>query len=312
MLIQPKDYIYTKEGLFFAVVSDLIENNRALSFLRYRDNNGVLEKLETNVATDFVNEHYAAYNFHSQYADIGLHGIPLEQILKLYRPQETVTKLLASGKLDTKQHDALKMIGFLIDENIDKECLGITGSIMLEAHNEKSDIDMVIYGRENFHRVRGLLKKMTSNDGPASIDESMWRDTYQRRDCELDFNEYYMHELKKYNKCMSGSSKVDFSMLPLASEKVEECGPYKKLGKEKIVARVVDANFTFDFPARYYIDHKYINEVVVYTATYIGQAEINDRIEAVGYIEEDRYGKKRLVVGTSREAKGEYIKNLTP
>ena len=136
----------------------------------------------------------------------------------------------------------------------------------------------------------------------------MWQDAYQRRDCSLSFEEYCKHEKRKFNKCLSGSSKVDINMIPASNEQIIEVGRFKKTGMEKIIANVIDDTFAYDFPARFYIDHENIEEVIVYTATYVGQAERGEKIEAAGYLEQDQNGKKRLVVGTSREATGEYIR----
>ena len=56
------------------------------------------------------------------------------------------------------------------------------------------------------------------------------------------------------------------------------------------------------------IKHNSIKEVISYTATYIGQAKKGEKIEAAGFIEEDKDGVRRLLVGTSREAEEEYIR----
>ncbi|MGB3944925.1 MAG: DNA polymerase subunit beta, partial [Methanothrix sp.] len=50
--------------------------------------------------------------------------------------------------------------------------------------------------------------------------------------------------------------------------------------------------------------------ILCYTHTYAGQAVPGERIEASGVVEETVDGK-RLVVGTTREAKGEWIRSLT-
>jgi hypothetical protein len=50
--------------------------------------------------------------------------------------------------------------------------------------------------------------------------------------------------------------------------------------------------------------------VISYTHTYSGQALPTEIIEASGIVEEVG-NMKRLVVGTSREPKGEWIKSLT-
>jgi predicted nucleotidyltransferase len=81
-------------------------------------------------------------------------------------------------------------------------------------------------------------------------------------------------------------------------------------GIETIEATVTNADFSFDSPAIYKIDHPEIDYVLSYTHTYAGQALAGERIEARGVVEV--IGKmKRLVVGTTREPRGEWIRSLT-
>ena len=94
MFIRPKDYILIDDKLFFAVVSEIQEEDRALAWLRYiKDENG-MHKLDTKQANKIIRESYPELLFHSHYADIELHGIPLESIKFLYRPEQKVIRLL--------------------------------------------------------------------------------------------------------------------------------------------------------------------------------------------------------------------------
>jgi uncharacterized protein len=308
MFIRPKDYISVNNKLFFAVVSEYQEDDRALSWLRYiKDGNG-MQKLGTEQAGQLIRESYPEFLFHSQYADSYLHGIPLESIDKVYRPDQAVVRILDIVSSDTTQQDAVKIINLLLDAGIQQEYIGITGSLMLGTHNEQSDIDMIVYGRERFFEVRKLIQYFLKSGELKSLDELFWQDAYQRRDCSLNFDEYKSHELRKFNKFISGNTKVDISMIPEIYERVQENGPYKKTGQDKILSVVVEDIYAYDFPARYLIEHDTINEVVSYTATYTGQARKGEKIEAAGYIEQGSDGNNRLLVGTSREATGEYIR----
>lgn len=308
MFIRPKDYISIDDKLFFAVVSEYQEDERALTWLRYvKDENG-MQKLTTEQAGKFINEHYPEFLFHSDYADIDLHGVPFSSIGEVHRPDQTVVRLLDMTSSDVVQKDAIHIIQLLLDAGIKLEMTGITGSLMLDTHNEQSDIDMVIYGRARFFKVRELIQQFLKSGQLKSLNKSFWLDAYQRRACDLSFEEYQFHELRKFNKCVSGKTKVDISMIPEVYERVEENGSCKKIGQEKIVAVVTDDTCAYDFPARYLINHDTIKEIVSYTATYTGQGCKGEKIEASGYIEQGSDGKKRLLVGTSREAAGEYIR----
>ena len=123
----------------------------------------------------------------------------------------------------------------------------------------------------------------------------------------MDFETYCFHERRKFNKFKIGETKVDISMIPDRQEQVQSNEQYSKSGLVNIQSTVTNDQYAYDNPARYYLDHEQIQEVVVYTATYVGQAKKNERIEVSGILEVAG-NKKRLVVGTSREAKQEYIK----
>ncbi len=308
MHIRPKDYVAVNDELFFAVVSDIQEDERVLTFLRYIKDEKGMHKLSTKKAQKYIEGSFPDFAFHSQYADIELHGIPLKSISCIYRPEETVIKLQDMDNPDAIQADAKKMIQLLVDAGIEKKNIGITGSLMLDSQNPESDIDMVVYGRDIFFKIRTLIRQYIETGALSDLTHTDWEDAWQRRDCELNIDEYKKYEKRKFNKCVCGNTKVDFTMIPLAGEAVDENRQFKKLYKENIIANVIDDTFAFDFPARFYIDHDMIEQVVVYTATYIGQAEKGDKIEVAGYLEEDIDGNKRLVVGTSREATGEYIR----
>lgn len=88
---------------------------------------------------------------------------------------------------------------------------------------------------------------------------------------------------------------------------------FKLIKKVKAICRVTDSSLAFDSPAIYKVEgNNDVKEVVSFTHTYAGQAIKGEEIEVRGFLEEVR-GKEdylRIVVGTTREAKGEYIKSI--
>lgn len=308
MFIRPKDYISIDDKLFFAVVSEYQEDDRVLTWLRYIKDKQGMHKITTEQARKLISDSYPEFLFHSQYADSDLHGIPLESISHIHRPDQAVVRLLNMTDPDNKQRDAIKILKLLLDTGIKEETIGITGSLMLDTHNEQSDIDIVIYGRDLFYKVRQSIKNYLESGVLEPLDDLLWKNAYQRRACELSFEDYCSHEQRKFNKCVSGTSKVDISMIPEVYQRFQENGPFRKIGQDKVLSVVTDDTYAYDFPARYIIKHETINEIVSYTATYTGQALEGEKIEAAGYVEQGSDGKKRLLVGTSREAAGEYIR----
>jgi predicted nucleotidyltransferase len=82
------------------------------------------------------------------------------------------------------------------------------------------------------------------------------------------------------------------------------------LGKITIEAMVKDASLAFDNPAIYEVSHESVSRVLSFTHTYSGQALAGETIEACGILEQ--HGNEQwLIIGTTREARGEYIVSKT-
>ena len=73
---------------------------------------------------------------------------------------------------------------------------------------------------------------------------------------------------------------------------------------------MTDDRQSFGNPSRFVTDDNEIPQIVSYNPTYTGQAEIGETVEASGWVEQLDDGQLRLVVGTTREALGEYIRVL--
>lgn len=308
MDIRAKDYLVVDNKLYLAVVSDNIESGRVLSWLRYVKDNHGMHKLDTIDADQFIREHYPHFIFHSNHADIDLHGIPERYIQHVLKPKQAVNHLLNLAEPDNKQQDAIHLLQLLIENRISQQRLGMTGSLLLNAQTAKSDIDLLVYGRDVFFHTRKVIADLIEAGELKPLAHSDWLEAHQRRGCSLDFETYCWHEQRKLNKCIAGSSKVDVSMIPDRDELPAANEPVNKMGHETLSATIVNDQYAYDFPARYRIDHERIDEIVVYTATFTGQAVTGEVIEASGVLEQSASGRQILVVGTSREAQGEYLK----
>jgi len=59
------------------------------------------------------------------------------------------------------------------------------------------------------------------------------------------------------------------------------------------------------------LKHSIITEAISFTQTYAGQAWPGEVVEVAGVVEETGSNRRRIVVGSSREAPGEYIKVIS-
>ncbi len=303
-----KDFIETKENLLFAVLSNGTEGGKVLVFLRYVQDKSGLTKYATDAANQFLQQYYPDYLHYSPVLDSYVHAVPIEQISQYYSAQQGLQDLLHTPAPDAVIADLIALCQLLQQQGVDLTQCGITGSLLIGAQQHSSDIDLVCYERTAFHHCRAVLGELITQGKLSTLSESDWQQSYQRRDCDLSFADYVWHEQRKLNKALINGRKFDLSLLNPADNNQH---PYQKCGAITLQCRVLDDSAGFDYPAQWLIDHPQIHSVVCFTATYTGQALRGEFIEIAGQIEQDTQGVKRLVVGSSREARGEYIKVLS-
>ena len=193
----------------------------------------------------------------------------------------------------------------------DIDSLGLTGSMLIAQQGAKSDIDLVVYGRDAFKQTRHSIKQAVDSGALDLLNHALMEDNFQRRLGELSFEEFSWHENRKYNKAVIDDCKFDIGMVCLANERQQDYNVQQKQGRQTLIAKVINDQQAFDFPARYLIDNVEFSDIISFTHTYVGQAQQGETIEVSGAVERDSAtGKRRLIVGSSREAKGEYIKVL--
>jgi hypothetical protein len=305
----PKDFIQTAEGLHFAIVDGRPEDDRLLCTLRYAPaGDGLLRKLSTAEAAALLREHHPDYLRRSRRMDAVLPAVPVESVVRHFRPRDRVRTLFTGQPCGSIEAKARRLLGLFAAEGLNLADFGLTGSLLIGAQTPASDIDLVIYNPGTFDAARAVVAKATADGRLNAPGEAEWRKAYERRGCALGFKDYLWHERRKFNAGFIEGTKFDLTLvLPGSSESIQ---PGQKRGCLILQTRVTDGRRAFESPARYRTDHPRIGEILSFTHTYVGQARTGERIEASGLIETLPDGTERLIVGSSREAPGEYIRVL--
>jgi len=307
-MYQAKDFIETAEGLIFAIVESNLENNTVLCFLRYVNHQGQWQKQSTQQANQLLADKYPQYLYYSAIKDAHLHGVKTTAIIKHHRAQQRLTTLQQQSQLDVIEKDLFALAQLFEQQGLAIQTIGVTGSLLIGAQNSQSDIDLVFYQRSQFQQARQIIEQLIATNDLQVLSHADWQDSFQRRDCELTLNEYIWHEQRKYNKALFNGRKFDISLL----SKSQTSATAKKKGSQQITVQIIDDSQAFDYPAIFKIQHPRIKSIICYTATYNGQAFKGEWIEARGLIEQLSNGEQHLIIGSSREASGEYIKVITP
>jgi predicted nucleotidyltransferase len=295
-----RDFIITHDDWIFAV-ADYCHEKGVRSILRYvPDAMGERGKQKKYRKLDFD----AAFEF--------MKAVRLEWVRDVHVvPWDCVKQVLAPSRRLSRvagENSKVKAIVSTL-KSIPPDKMGVTGSLLAGMENESSDIDFIVYGRSWF-KARDIIASAKKEKNPiAEISDQMWHEIYKKRKPELSFNEFLAHEKRKGNRGMVGETYFDL-LYVRNWEEIAPCLRGVDIGARTIEAVVTNADFSFDSPAIYKIQHPEISYVLSYTHTYAGQALVGERIEARGMVEIVG-DMKRLVVGTTREAKEEWIRSLT-
>ncbi len=305
----PKDFIQTEEGLIFAVVSYQAHQGKVGCFLRYIAGGNAWKKVGTQQANQLLKRSYPQYYYQSEQFDAAFHAVALDAIIKHHRPEDKLKQILQNNAADQIEQKLQQLVPVLVQYGADIEALGLTGSMLIDQQGPTSDIDLVVYGRDEFQKTREAVRIAVDEGHLQTLTQDLMEDNFQRRAGELSFDEFAWHDNRKFNKAAIDGTKFDIGMVCLAHEFEHDDKQYQKQGMRQFITKVVDDHRAFDFPAIYLVEDEMTPEIVSFTHSYVGQAKVGEVIEVSGAVECDiATGKSRLIVGSTREAEGEYIK----
>jgi predicted nucleotidyltransferase len=86
---------------------------------------------------------------------------PLSTVKKIYVPGKCLQLLTTLKRKDALQKMTLEFVDLLSNETgLLTSDFGVHGSVALNMHTEKSDIDIVVYGASNFRRLEAAVDKL--------------------------------------------------------------------------------------------------------------------------------------------------------
>ncbi len=300
--VRLRDFIKDTNGWYFAVAA--YDNTHTVGcLLRYIpdpagdrvDPSGTrYRKVGFDEAYEIIATH------HPDWAGL-VHRVPYHHICSILKPDEKIETIAAHHPKVARLFKALHL----------PPCsYGVTGSLLCGLGDTNSDIDGVVYGPAFRYAQKQLIRAI--QDGSIEeLNEELWKTVYAKRNPETSYEEFLLHEKRKLNRGQIDGTYFDL----LYTRAYHELPGFsmekgKILGRERIEATVTDDQFVFDSPACYPIEHPTISRILSFTHTYTGQAFVGELIEAQGVVEQ--HGDEQwLVVGTTREAKGEFIRSIS-
>lgn len=341
-----RDYLLTKEGLFFVVVGNIHPKDKVIAYLKYvPDITGswghgserfkrVLKHYTIPSLKETFNllkEKYPQYLHKDSTLNIVMSFVPLNCIKKHFRPEKRLGDILNSLPRDELEQKVIELIKLISREsNVPLSSFGITGSILIDVHQvEFSDIDLIVYGKKNSYRVKETLLSL-----------------YQ--DADVDIRKFSKHEFKEwctrvssiYHLELGDAKKIcerkwnrgvfkgtPFSIHPVKTEKevfdTYDNYVFRSIGMVKIRATVINTEDSMFNPAIYEISQvkvvdgpkveDNIREVVTYEGIYGDIADEGEKIEVRGKLEKvinKKLGAHyyRVLIGSSEADGLDYLR----
>jgi hypothetical protein len=118
---------------------------------------------------------------------------PLSSVKKVYVPRECLRSLTNLKSKDSLQKMTLDFISLLLSESgIAMEDFGVHGSIALNMHTSKSDIDIVVYGSQNFRKLEKTIDNLVDAGKLSYVFKN-------RTDAARRYKGRYMNKIFMYN-----------------------------------------------------------------------------------------------------------------
>ncbi|RLE62250.1 MAG: hypothetical protein DRN53_04325 [Thermoprotei archaeon] len=251
--------------------------------------------------------YFPEYVYYSNQLQKYIISVPIDLIDRVYRPSESLKRIMNKKRRDPLENKVVNLVEELSGKSgISLKYFGVSGSVSLGMHRSFSDMDIIVYGLENYYKVRNTLILLEKEGLITMISESaldeirMNRGLYQGT--RFNINAVRLQEEIKTTPCL-----------------------YRPICTIEVKCRVLDARESIFRPAVYRVRVEdvirgprdispYITRVVSMIGLHRMIATEDDIIIVKGILEEvtdvdTSIRSYRIFVGSASQ--NEYIKNLS-
>ena len=171
--------VETVEGLIFTVKGLSHPPDRLIAYLRYlpdpsgdRNRNGITYR---RIYRFEEQQRILKRDFPSYLGKDPCFGIPVQwvetrRIRRIYDPRKRLKEISRRGPRDRTERKVAAFVELLRNSaRIDLPSLGISGSVLLNLHLPKSDLDFIVYGEQQGLAVHGALDRLLDKGAEDSV-----------------------------------------------------------------------------------------------------------------------------------------------
>jgi len=304
------DLVETVDGNIFDVKGLIHPPRKVIAFIRFtpdpkgdRKRKGVTYRkvYPLHERYELLRGRFPQYLVYNRVFNEWLCEVPIETIRCHYKPVDYLRKLRQRRQLPQLERATLHFAELLKkNAHISWSKLGVSGSLLVELHTPKSDIDLVVYGAQNCYRVYDSLKILVKDkDSPVksySREELRRLFDFRSKDTSMPFEDFVRTESRKVLQGKFKGHDYYIRCVKKWNEINEQYGTvhYQPMGYAKIKARVADDTQMIFTPCHYKIDNveivegpkiESIQEIVSFRGRFCEQAIKGESVMAQGKIE---------------------------
>ena len=321
------DFIETSDGNIFDVKGLVHPTGKVIAFIRYTPNQkGERKKGKATYQKVYplqeryklLKESFPQYLVHDNVFDEWLCEVSTNVIKCHYKPTDNLRMLRQKRRLTSLESAALGFAELLKKSaRIPWNALGISGSLLVELHTAKSDIDIIAYGTQNCYKVYDSLKTLVRNRNKVkSNDTEELRRLFgfRSKDTNVSFEDFVRTESRKVLQGRYDEYDYFVRCVKDWGEINERYGDlhYSNVGYTRIRATIIGDSEAIFTPCTYRVENvrilegkisKRISEIVSFRGRFCEQAEKNEMVVAQGKLERVRSEKGeeyfRLLLGNT-------------
>ncbi|MEJ2242165.1 MAG: hypothetical protein P8Y18_08490 [Candidatus Bathyarchaeota archaeon] len=321
------DLIENIQNIIFDVKGLVHPPDRAIAFIRYvpdpngnRKRSGKKYSKYYNLSKryELLKRDYPEYLVNDPIFNTILCEIPINEIKEHFQPIQGLRTLRKRTNLDKTEKAALLFMENLKDESgVQWNKLGISGSILVNIHEESSDIDLIVYGSKTGYKVAQTMKRLLNDEKnlfqPYDLKNLKELFDFRSKDTNMTFEDFVRTDSRKISHGKFLGKHFFIRFVKDSNEINEQYGDiiYYPEGNSRILATIVNDREALFTPCTYEINNvkviqgskvKSIKEIVSFRGRFCEQARIGERVIAEGKIERvQQQGKDdhyRLLLGS--------------
>ncbi|MEM2971414.1 MAG: nucleotidyltransferase domain-containing protein [Candidatus Bathyarchaeia archaeon] len=305
--LRDRDAIITREGLIFRVLgythplngyicdveyapAEIFKSKNPRAFRTYGKR--CFYKFYEDEGWHFVEKNFPEYLLVHKPLNKKVVGVKKFNIAEIRKPEEKLRELIEKEPKDDLLKTLQKVFKIVIDaSNLSTANFGVFGSLLHGFyHPNFSDIDLIVYGRENIMQIREVLQELYMDNSSSFVNE--FKDNTPIRGKNWRFKnispeEYIWHQKRKIvysvfqDEASKRTVKVEFEPVKEWNEIRNEYGEIEKITRRgwiKALLHVKDDGDCFFMPSIYQVE----------TIKILEGPKVEDITRVVSYLEEFR------------------------